>query len=162
MKLRIWMASLACGLFVASASQAAEYYITTLDQTSMDAIDIRSISRTGDIATAWVVNFLPKPTSNPRMPATDFIATHNEYDCQQKQMRRKSLTLYDLEGKVLVEGPSPEVAWRPVQDGSRGATTFKAVCFPETRTKQTRDAELSNMAKSYRAWITSQTPSSAP
>jgi hypothetical protein len=155
MKLRIALAAFAAGLFAASASQAAGYYVSNLDEHSLEAIEVASITRNGDIATAWLITVLPKPSPNEKVAPTDFIVSYEDFDCKQMRKQRREIILYDLEGTVLVKGPAPG-GWRPIKEGSRAKVTWEAVCFAEKRTGETREAKPVDLAKGYRRYLQQQ------
>lgn len=144
--------ALAAGFSVAGVAAAADYYLPSVDEEILNAVDLKTITVNGSIATASTATVMATD-NNISAPPTAYVITQEEFDCKERRYRRLYMTAFDIRGDVAAKGKL-EGNWQLMTPQSRQEAVWIAVCDPATRVSENQyQTTAHDLAVGYREWV---------
>lgn len=152
MKTWIAGAAMAVGLMLAGQALAGDYYIASLDEEVLNAVDLGTLVTKDGVTTAWTVTITNEDSKVVDRPHA-LVLAQEDFDCKGGRSKRVYMIAQTIDGEVVIEGKARNV-WSPVPPDTRQEDVLKAICDPASRDPKNKEAtSASDLAKSYRALV---------
>jgi len=116
--LAAWAPSAHATIFAVIRSSDNE--VVLLDPTGIETVE-------GGAKRAWNVS-VRKSLGTGGPPQPGYVRTLNEYDCHERRMRWKSLSIYSRFGALVLRKDNTDTAWNPATEGGEADAGLRVVC----------------------------------
>jgi hypothetical protein len=114
---------------LSESSASAEWHFLDANDHAKVYIDRETISRTGDVVKAWVLDDLKTPHTRG-LSSFLSVRAHEEHDCSKERFRLVAIEQFagNMGTGDSVYKKSGESGWAPIPRGTMAQSVWKFVC----------------------------------